>query len=352
LTLVVLNSVFKEDFADPYARPVQIEPPPPPTDTSQGEIVQRARASLPNHLRLIAWHYARHNIRGGTGLMYTLVLLTTGLLIAAVPIMILEELKRAQERERKLDNPEFRKLQREFNKRLVEKFAEDVGRPVARWATDNDNELADYLVMEKPAMISAILMILMVALPIIVCLGSFNQFSGDIQHKGLRYLLLRTERTNIYLGRFVGTVLFTAALLALLFLVLFLYLAFKADFYDRGKMGVWLLQGYGALLLFSLPYIAMCSWISALIDSPFGALAISELITIFIPIFVLLGVMMLKESGLGDGFKYVGYLQPWPLKYQLFHPNPLHVLGASAAILGYTVLFGWLGLRTFQTRDL
>jgi ABC-type transport system involved in multi-copper enzyme maturation permease subunit len=289
--------------------------------------------------------------------MYTLVLLTSGLIIAAIPIWILETLHQTLRMQRGEHNVargrvEGREINEKEKQMLVEKFAEDVGRQVGMWLTGDDRELTNYLIFEKPAIVSAILMFLLVALPSIVCVGAFNQFSGDIQYKGLRYLLLRTERANIYLGRFLGTIIFTAVLLALLFLVLFLYLAFKAGFYPLGDIGLWLLQGYGALLLFSLPYIALCSWLSAVIDSPFGSLAISQLITVFVPVFVFLGVMMLKESGLGDGFKYLGYVLPYPLKYQLLHPNPLHVLGASAAILGYTVLFGWLGLRTFQTRDL
>jgi ABC-type transport system involved in multi-copper enzyme maturation permease subunit len=159
-------------------------------------------------------------------------------------------------------------------------------------------------------------------------------------------LLLRTERANVFFGRFLGTLVFTLAMLAILIAVIFLYLALKAKFYPTGEVALWLIQGYVALALFSLPYIALCSWISASIDSPFISLVVCELIIFGIPAFVALTSRGLK------GIKYLDYLTPWPLKYQLLHPDALHVLGAALAMFAFTGVLLWLGMRTFQTRDL
>jgi ABC-type transport system involved in multi-copper enzyme maturation permease subunit len=293
------------------------------------------------HLRLIALQYARNIIRGGTGIIFTLVLMVVCLSIAAVFVTPLEvEYKRVELRfEAHGGNPPSKEA-------VVNAITREIGIPVAEWATDHDSEQAEYLVRTKPALISGILMILLIAMPFLVCLGSFNQLAGDIQYKGLRYLLLRTERANLFFGRFIGTILFTIAILAILFLVLFLYLALKARFYPVGEVGLWLLQGFVALVLFSLPYIALCSWISASMSSPFISLIICELLAMSVPILVFMLVQTEKN------LKYVGYVMPWPLKYQLLHPNPLHVLGAMVAMLGFTGLFLWLGVRSFQTRDL
>src|SRR5205085_975633 len=153
---------------------------------------------------------------------------------------------------------------------------------------------------------------------------------GDIQYKGLRYLLLRTERANLFLGRFIGTVLFTVMILAIFFLVLFLWMALKARFYGVGEVGLWLLQGFVAVVFFALPYIALCSWISASLSSPFLSLTCCEVIALSVPLLV--NLMSETEPKM----KYVGYIVPWPLKYELLHPNALHVLGAMGAMLGFT----------------
>jgi ABC-type transport system involved in multi-copper enzyme maturation permease subunit len=189
-------------------------------------------------------------------------------------------------------------------------------------------------------------MIMMFSMPFLACLGAFNQLAGDIQYKGLRYLLLRTERANIFLGRFIGTILFTMAILALLMIVIFLYLVFKADFYAPLQVAGWLLYGYVALCLFALPYVALCSWISGATDSPFLSLILCEIIAIFPIVFVALATNIHKS------LEYVGWIMPWPFKYHLMSPNPVHVTGAAGAMLGFTALFLFLGLRQFQRRDL
>lgn len=299
------------------------------------------------HLKLVGLYYARHNIRGGTGILFTLILLIAGLGIAAAFISPLEQIyKRAVEQRKAIEAQQgIKGVPAVTKKAIVDQVTKDIGEPVAKWATD-DSEQARFLTQDKPAVVSAILMVLMFAMPFLVCVGSFNQFSGDIQSKGLRYLLLRTERANLFFGRFLGTLVFTLVMLAVLLLVVFLYLAFKANFYAPGEVALWLLQGYVALVLFSVPYIALCSWISASIDSPFVSLVICELVIVVVPAFVAIG------SGIETNIQYLGYITPWPLKYQLLHPNPLHFLAATLAMIGFTGLFLWVGMRTFQSRDL
>jgi hypothetical protein len=298
-----------------------------------------------SHLRLIAFHFAKHNIRGGTGILFTLAMLFVGLGVAAAFIGPLEEMqRRANEEARKFAQPgqDAPRVQR---KDLMELVINEVGEPAAKWFT-GDADQARFLVRQRPALVSAILMVLLFVMPFLACFGAFNQLAGDIQYRGLRYLLLRTERANIFLGRFIGTTLFTAVVLAILLAVLYLYLVFKADFYSPIEMALWLAHGYLALLIFGLPYIALCSWISAAMDSPFVSLVICELITVFPIIFVAVA------TGIHPSLEYLGYITPWPLKFKLIHPNPLYLVGSTLALLGFTLLFLLLGLRHFQRRDL
>ena len=184
------------------------------------------------------------------------------------------------------------------------------------------------------------------SIPFLVSAGAFNQTSGDIQVRSLRYVLLRTERANIFIGRFLGTAAFVMAVLGLLCGVVLLYLVGKVRFYPPGDVVLWMAQGFLAILLLSLPYIAFCAWISAAIDSPIISLVISQVVVLFAPVIVYAMTVALAPA------RYLGYVLPWPLKYELLSPHPLHVAGAGAAMLGYTGLYLWLGLKTFEGRDL
>ncbi len=334
-----------------------------------------------SHLKLIAWHHAKYSIRGGTSLVFTFLTLVIGLSLAAVvitPVEYLQEELKHPERWGAFEEDEapfgakpavppgggfaqdkpfggkrrpqgFQRpanlTDEELTKRVVDEVAKQ-SRGFVKWALGADDDQADYLIHEKPALVSAILSLLLWVLPFVVTFGAFNQTAGDIQHRGLRYLLLRTERANIFFGRFLGTFIFTMIVLFLLLAVVYIYLAAKIKFYPAGEMALWLLQGYLAMAVFAIPYIALSAWMSGANDSPFVALVLAMLIVGFIPMLVMIGTMTFK------GFRFAGYVLPWPLKFELLHPSILHVGGAVLAILGYTALFLWLGMRTFQKRDL
>jgi hypothetical protein len=294
-----------------------------------------------SHLRQIARHHAKHSLRGGTGLVFTFLSLLVGLLIANAFISPVESSqKQAAEIAKQLDQKGV------SDKQILDALVEDIGKPAIKWWVDADADQLNYLVYDKPAVVSAILVVLLFSAPFLIAFGAFNQTTGDIQHKGLRYLLLRTERSNIFIGRFLGTYIFSLFVMALLMLVVWLYLVIKTDFYPKMDVTLWMLQGYVALAIFCLPYVALCAWLSGATDSPFVSLIVSSLFIGFWPLLIYLGAKM--ESAVAYG----NYAMPWGFKYHLLHPNLLHTLGAAGAMFGFTALFVWVGLRHFQTRDL
>jgi hypothetical protein len=290
-----------------------------------------------DHLQLIAKSNVKYSIRGGTGLVFTFITLLVGLILASVFISPIEEIQKMAAAETGGDVS---------RKVIVDQVVSEIGKPAVKWALGTDDAHAAYLVETKPAIVSAILLTLLFALPFLIALGAFNQLAGDIQHKGLRYVLLRTERANLFFGRFLGTYLFCLLVLALLMGVILLYLVFKADFYPAGDVILWIARGYGALAIYALPWVALCAWFSAANDSPFVSLVLAKLLIGFVPLLVWLGAKAWKP------FEYAGYVLPWPLKYDLLHPSLLHSGLASLAMVAYAAVFLALGARTFQKRDL
>lgn len=293
------------------------------------------------HLELFARHSVRHGVRGGAGLIAIFATLLVGLVMASLVITPLEAMDKEIQRHGELDSAQVQQVEEQTRADVMK-----IAKKAMGWAIGASDEQVEYLTAEKPAMISAILILLMVVTPLFACLGAFNQTSGDNATRGLRFLLIRTERPNIFLGRLIGTALFMAAVFALLFAVLGIYIVAKIHVHPPGAMMAWLFGGYLRMLLFSLPYIALCAWLSGSIDSPFGALVLALTISYVWPLFVAIG------SAQQHAFGYLGYLTPWSFKWWLFSERPWMVGVGAVAMLGFTVLLAWFGLTRFKKRDL
>jgi ABC-type transport system involved in multi-copper enzyme maturation permease subunit len=298
------------------------------------------------HLGLIALYSTRYAVRGGTGLVFLLLVLVFGLFAANTLIEQVERL------ERSTGSTE------EAKKQLADIVK--VAKPLVEWAVGGREDLpttseearagrdpwATYLLEEKPALLSAILLILVFGLPLAIATGAFNQYSGDVSTRGIRFLLLRTERANLYFGRFLGMAAFTAFAIAIVLLIVVLYMGFALPYYGWGELLGWGAWGFVALVLLSLPYIAVCGWVSSGVDSPFGSLAICGLVVGGLPLLVLI-------AGLATDYAdYASYLLPWGVQNRLLHFEPAQALLAALACLGYTAAFLALGYRHFSRRDL
>jgi len=311
------------------------------------------------HLRLISANWAGSAVRSGSGLVFLLIALVFGLSVAHLVLSPVEMLMR-QERS------QGRQVSRaEVVERIVE-----AGRPVVRWSLGVKTEVQEaetspaapdpfgrsaavrrdpwssFLLDERPALLSVIFLILLFGMPFVISFLAFNQFSGDVQSRGLRYLLLRTERGNIYWGRFLGTALFSTAVMAILIGTIALYAGAKIHIYSAGAMALWSVHGFAALAVLMLPYLAVCTWVSAMIDAPFASLVVAKLVIAGVLVFALVGKLAWGPA------VYFKYALPWGVQNHLLHPEWSHVLGAVAACLGYAGVFLMLGHRHFVRRDL
>jgi hypothetical protein len=301
-------------------------------------------------LRLISAHALRHTMRSGSGLVFVLLALFFGLIAAQAVIAPVEAIATQGE------NFGITGGNAQVEKQIVV-FA----RPVVTWALsppESDDPAAqraaevrterwvNFVLDERPALLSAILFIMVFGMPLLIGFGAFNQTAGDIGSKGLRYHLLRADRSSIFFGRLLATTILTIAVQALVVLTIALYLGLKVQIYDGMAITIWSLQGLVALVFLSLPYVAVCAWISASNDSPMVALVLCKL--------VIGGVVLLAVLGqyAWEPLRYLNYLLPWGVQNYLLAPGLMTVALTAAACLGYTAVFAWLGARKFRMRDL
>jgi hypothetical protein len=305
------------------------------------------------HLQLVSLYSARHAVRGGTGVVFAVVTLFYGLVTAHLLITPVEI------GEKSLRGEGANVSRGDLVRELVR-----ITRPAVEWAVSDRSPLekatteearkaqeetrrwAAYLLDDQPALLSAIWLIFIFGLPFLVALGAFNQLSGDVQTRGIRYLLLRTDRSNIFFGRFIATLVFTLVVLAVVVLTIALYVGLKLGIYEGGAVALWTLRGFLALAVIAIPYIALCSWISACVDSPFGSLTLCHVVVGAIPLVAVIG----RNSW--EPLENIRYVLPWGIQNQLLHPDAAHVAGGALACLGYAVVFLGLGYFQFSRRDL
>ena len=298
-----------------------------------------------SHIRLISLYQTRHTVRGGAGLVFLMITLLFGLGVAQAVLTPVEKIMAEQAKAGVEPDAE----------RVVSEIFEVVGRPVVQWALgiesdENSSASSDvwttFLLDDRPALLSIIFLILLFGMPLLISFLAFNQIAGDVQNRGLRYLLLRTERANIFIGRFLGTAFFSTLVIAFIIGTITFYLGVNIRIYSAGPLIGWALHGFLALSVLMLPYIAICSWISASVDSAFISLVLAKGVIVGVWLFSLLGSLVWKPA------IYINYALPWGLQNHLLHPHLSHSLGAALACLGYMLVFLFLGYYRFETRDL
>ena len=320
------------------------------------------------HIRLISLYWSRYVVRSGSGLVYLMIALVFGLSVAHIIIMPVERLMALQKKQMGQTDPQA------INKTII-----DIGQPIIQFVlgiksleqiakeavspqfplpndtsntaqsgnnTSGFDPWTNFLLDKKPALLSSIFLILIFGMPFVISFLAFNQISGDVQNLGLRYLLLRTERCNIFFGRFIGTVLFSTAVMAIIIATITFYLGMKTRLYPAPDLAIWAVQGFLALAILMVPYIAVCSLISASVNSPFLSLILAKVVIAGVLLMAILGGFAWKPA------KYILYALPWGWQNNLLHPAPTHWLVAVFASLAYTAFFLTLGYIRFETRDL
>jgi hypothetical protein len=291
------------------------------------------------HVRLVATYWLRSSLRTGGGLVGLLLVLVTGISVAGIFLSPVEAvLEKA---------PEVGHTRAQAARDLDRTLRSDQMAGFVGWATGQDQGEVHYLLDEQPALLSVFWLMLLLLYPFLTCVCTFNQTAGDIGSRGLRYLLLRTERPNVLLGRLLGSGVFVAISTFFVALIVVLYIGIKLNVYGLGAMVLWTLQGYLAVMLVALPYAALCAWISSLLESAFAALALCLLAT-GAPVLV----VRLVHGATRLDVDWLLRVVPWGWRYDLLSHDMGTRLLAYAMMLVFTVLFGLLGLRAFSKRDL
>ena len=205
---------------------------------------------------------------------------------------------------------------------------------------------ARYLVLENPMLLSITVLLLGLVLPVLLPLGSFTAISSDVQHRTVRYLLPRTTRLSLLLGRWLGTLLLTWILITLLLVSVVVYLSIILPPDSTGSMVPWAARCLLALCCLAMPYVSLGILCSATFRLPMVALLAAVGITVGLPLLAL----SLQEAW--EPLGQILYLLPWGYSHELLSPDVEKVRNAVFYSIGHSLLFMTLAAWRFRRADL
>lgn len=237
----------------------------------------------------------------------------------------------------------------------------------ARQMSEGRKQLVGFLFRDDPAMLDALtdvpLVVLVVFkttlffLPLYIALMGFDQISGEVGPRSIRFLTIRARRSSVLFGKFLGQCLVLLSLVVVIDTAVFLFAKATNDDFTWALFLATLIKFWFAAMVFSLAYLALTTLCSTLFRSP----AVSLIFNI-----TLLFAFWLVET-IGSGAKGLRIAQQredvgvWerlalvsPSHYSpdLLHPNLAQFGISGAAYAAFALLFLGLAYAILRVRDL
>jgi len=230
--------------------------------------------------------------------------------------------------------------------KLAGGFAEKLGTPEAGMAMTYflDAGIAK-LFQDRPSTLAAYFVIAATLTPLFAMLASCDQTATDLGTRHIRFLIPRVGRAEIFVARLCGaSLLITIA--QLLGGIAATIIAIKV--HGGPDVSTGLIVSYGArvtglLIVYSLPIVALMSFVSAAMGSVGLALLVG------VGGYAILLAVAWPLSG--TAATVASFLVPSGLKPYLLRLELGPVLAACAGALGYAALYALLGWQVFRTRD-
>ena len=132
-------------------------------------------------------------------------------------------------------------------------------------------EVAQELLVLHPPTLSMFLLTSLTVIPLFVILGANNQLAADASSGSFRYLLSRCTRLEIFISRFLSAYFMIAMGIGFACLASTL-VSMDNDNRELSETITYALQSLSLVLLYTLPYVAFMSIISAFMSSALGTI--------------------------------------------------------------------------------
>ncbi|MGE6763294.1 ABC transporter permease [Corallococcus interemptor] len=230
---------------------------------------------------------------------------------------------------------------------MAAQAADQMHRGVLGFLTSNDSAMMEALA-HVPIVVLIVYKITLFFLPAYIALMGFDQVSGEVGPRSMRYLTVRARRSSVLLGKFLSQATLLVGLVLIIDLAIFLYARILNADFGFGVLVLNLLKFWSATIVFSLAYVALTSFCSSLFRNPAVSLVFN---------FILLFVFWLMDS-VGQAvseenvLRFLRYLSPSHYSGNLLHPKLAEFATSGAAYVAFAAVFLFGAYGVLRARDL
>jgi len=272
----------------------------------------------------------------------------------------------------------FRQLQSSIDEQLALQGASiDAAQPLidqqknsfVGWLFGDDEALRESLV-KVPLIVLLTFKITLYFLPLYIAVIGFDQISGEIGPRSIRYLTVRARRSSILWGKYLSQATLLGGLVLVVDVAVIGVARWLTPTFQVGTMAGTFLKCWVAATVFSLSYVALSTLCSSLTRSP--------AVSLILNIFTLFGLWLVNKVGEGaaasiaqeaarakqagveaeapsrivSALTWLQYLSPSHYSDNLLHPHFLKFLGSTAIYAGFAAVFLACGYAVLRRRDL
>ncbi len=227
------------------------------------------------------------------------------------------------------------------------KMGEEARKGILGFLTSNDTAMMEALA-QVPLEVLIVFKITLFFLPAYVALMGFDQLSGEVGPRSMRYLTVRARRSSVLLGKFLSQASLLVGLVLVIDTAVFIYARIANPDFGFATLVLSLLKFWLAAIVFSLAYVALTTLCSSLFRSPAVSLVFN---------FSLLFIFWLMDTigravGEENPLRYARFLSPSYYAGNLLHPGLAEFGASGAAYAGFATVFLGAAYLILRARDL
>ncbi|MBW2702420.1 MAG: hypothetical protein JRF33_16495 [Deltaproteobacteria bacterium] len=217
---------------------------------------------------------------------------------------------------------------------------------IVKWLADVEDEVLRNLLENHSPFITLLFVMVAGIAPWVSMMAGLDQNAGDIGSKGIRFMLPRTSRANLMMGRFVGTAVFWTTVQVLLGLTAIIVALAMDEHNGMASIvmdGIWLIL---ALSLIGLPFIAFMAICSVTTGNP--------LLSVTMGIGCYFAIALIGGLGgwLNENLGVIRFAFPSPLRIDLMLGSFPEIIVAAVAMIVYAFIYLVSAGAILRKRDL
>lgn len=227
------------------------------------------------------------------------------------------------------------------------RMMEETRNGVLGFLTSNDSAMMEALA-QVPIEVLLVFKVTLFFLPAYVALMGFDQISGEVAPRSMRYLTVRARRSSVLLGKFLTQAALLVGLVLVIDLAIFIYARIANPDFGFAALSLNLLKFWLAAIVFSLAYVALTTLCSSVFRTP-GVSLVFNFILLFV--FWLMDTVG-RASGETGSLRFLRYLSPSNYAGDLLHPKITEFGISGAAYAAFATLFLLGAYGALRARDL